>query len=82
MIQNSESLSHQDICDLAVKDAQNGGRGWANAILALPLKRISNVYLAMPPKERNSPILFEKHLLDETVSAILEGLAAPKYQRL
>jgi hypothetical protein len=82
MIQNSENLPHQDICDLALKDAENGGKGWANAILAMPLKHITSAYLSMHPKERNAPILFEKHLLDETVSAVLQGIAAPKYQRL
>lgn len=79
---NSESLSHQDLCDLALEDAQNGGKGRANAILALQMKLISNVYLAMSPKERHAPILFEKNLLDETVPAVLDGITIPKYQRL
>lgn len=79
---NSESLSHQDLCALALEDARNGGKGRANAILALQMKRISNVYLAMSPKERQVPILFEKNLLDETVPAVLDGISLPKYQRL
>src|SRR3990172_1141925 len=82
IMMNSESLSHQDLCELALKDAQNGGKGKANAILALPIKRISDVYLAMSPKERNAPILVEENRLDETVPAVLEGIAIPKYQRL
>jgi hypothetical protein len=82
MITNSESLSHQSLCELVLKDVQNGGKGRANAILALPLKHISDVYLAMPPTERNTSILFEKNRLDETVSTVLEGIAVPKYQRL
>jgi len=82
MITNSESLSHQELCALALEDARNGGKGRANAILALPLKRISDVYLAMPPKERNAPILFEKNRLDETIPAIFERITVPKYQRL
>lgn len=78
---NSESLSHQDLCDLALEDAQNGGKGRANAILALQMKFIRNIYLAMSPKERLGPILFEKNLLDETVPVVLDGIAIPKYQR-
>ena len=82
MITNSESLSHQELCALALEDARNGGKGRASAILTLPLKRISDVYLAMPPKERNAPILFEKNRLDETIPAIFERITVPKYQRL
>jgi len=82
MMTNSESFSYQDLCELALEDAQDGGKGRANAILALPMKLISDVYLAMLPKERNAPILFEKNRLDETVPAVLEGIAVPKYQRL
>ena len=79
---NSESLSHQDLCALALEDAQNGGKGRANAILALPMKGISDVYLTMSPKERNAPVLFEENRLDETVPAVLEGITLSKYQRL
>ena len=82
MLKNSESISHEDLCELALKDAQNGGKGRANAILTLPLKRITTVYLATPPKERNAPILFKENRLDETVSAVLDGIPVPKYQRI
>jgi len=82
LMENSEGLSHQDLCALALEDAQQGGKGRVNAILALPLKRISAVYLAMPPNERNAPILFEKNRLDEAVPAVLEDITVPKYQRL
>jgi len=82
MLKNSESISHEDLCELALQDAQNVGKGRANAILALPLKQITDRYLTMPPIERNAPILFEENRLDETVPAILESIAMPKYQRL
>lgn len=82
MVSNSESFSDQDLCELALEDAQNGGKGRANAILALPLKLISDVYLAMSPEKRNAPVLFEKNRLDETVPGVLEGITVPKYQRL
>jgi hypothetical protein len=82
MMMNSESLSHQDLCALALEDAQNGGKGRANAILALPMQAISAVYLAMSPNERNAPVLLGENRLDETVPAVLDGIAVTKYQRL
>ena len=82
MLKNSGSISHEELYELVLKDAQNGSKGRANAVLALPLKRITAVYLATPPKERNAPILFEENRLDETVPVVLEGITVPKYQRL
>ena len=82
MLTNSESISHRDLCALALEDAQNGGKGRANAILALPMKGITDHYLAMSPEKRNAPVLFEENRLDETVPAVLEGISVPKYQRL
>jgi hypothetical protein len=82
MLKNSERLSHERICELALEDARNGGKGRANAVLALPLKGITDAYLAISPKERNSPIFIEKNRFDETVPAVLEGITVLKYQRL
>jgi hypothetical protein len=82
MITNSESNSDRDLCELALVDAQNGGKGRANAVLALPLEQITDIYLAMSLEERNYPILFERHRLDEVVSTVLEGITTTKYQRL
>jgi hypothetical protein len=81
-MKNSESLSHERICKLALKDARNGGKGRANAMLVLPLKHLTENYLSLLPKKCNAPILYEKHRLEETVPAMLEGITAPKYQRL
>ena len=81
MITNSERLSDADLQELVRQDAQSGGKGRANAILAVPIKRISDYYLAMSPKERNLPVLFEKNRLAEIVPVVLEGIAIPKYQR-
>jgi hypothetical protein len=82
MMKNSESLSDQDLRELAWVDVQNGGMGRANAMLVLPLKRLTGFYLGMPPKARNVPVLLEKHCLDETVPAVLDDIAVPRYQRL
>lgn len=82
MMKNSEGISHQDLCERAVEDAQSGGKGRANAVLTLPLKRVKDFYLAKPPQERNTPAVFEQNKLEETVPMILEGITVPKYQKL
>lgn len=81
MLKNSENLSHKRMGELALEDARNGGKGRANAVFALSLRAITDTYLALSLKERNSPIFFEKNRLDETVSAVLEGIPVLKYQR-
>jgi hypothetical protein len=82
LITNSESLSHQTLCALALEDVKNNGKGRANAILALPLKHITDHYLSISPEKRNAPVLFDNNRLDETVSLVLEDIPVPKYQRL
>jgi hypothetical protein len=82
MLNNSKSLSHKRMCELALEDARNGGKGRANAVLVLPLKAITDTYLALSLKERNSPIFLEENRFDETVTAVLEGITVLKYQRL
>ena len=78
VIKNSESISHNNLCTLALDDFQNGGKGWANAALTLPLKNLSDHYLAMPPEERNTYFMFEKNRLDETISKVLDDIKVPK----
>ena len=82
MLNNSESHTDQDLSQLALVDLQNGGKGRTNAVLVLPLKQLTEKYSSIEPKERNRPILFEKHCLNETVPAILEDITVPKYQRM
>ncbi len=82
LLENSESLSHQDLCELVLTDAQNGGKGRSNAVLALGLKRVTDFFLARSPEESGASILLGENRLDETVSAVLEGIAMPKYQRV
>jgi hypothetical protein len=82
MMANSQSYSNQDLYELAVEDARNGGLGRVNAILTLPVRRISDLYLALSPEQRNAPLSFEEHRLDETVPAVLEGITVPKYRSL
>jgi hypothetical protein len=82
MLDRSAGLSHQRLCELAVADAKNGGRGMANGILTLPWLRLQRIYRAMSPAARNAPIMFEGNQLDTTVSAVLDDIAVPRYQRV
>ncbi|MEJ2559069.1 MAG: hypothetical protein P8186_23215 [Anaerolineae bacterium] len=82
MLANSEGYSDQDLQELALQDARRGGKGRANAILALPVALLTKAYLAMSPGERDAPVTVEGHYLDGNVPAVLEGITVPKFQRL
>jgi hypothetical protein len=82
MMTNSKSYSNQDLERRAFEDFQNGGKGWSNAVLTLPLNQVSSFYLATSLENRNQPVFFQWHNLDETVGAVLEEIPVPKYQRL
>lgn len=81
MIDNSARYTDQDLRQLALRDANDGGSGRANAILILPLRSLIDCYLAMPPEERGEPVMIDDHLLNGNVPAILEGVSVPKFQR-
>jgi hypothetical protein len=81
MLRRSDGLSQQSFSELAIADAQSGGRGKANAVLTLPWKRLQSVYRVMLPAERNVPIMFEENRLDSTVAAILDEIV-PRYQQV
>jgi hypothetical protein len=81
MLNNSKSDSDQDLYELALADFRHGGPGRANAVLILPFQNINAFYKAIPSEARNKPVSFQNHLLDETVTAILHDVAAPKYRR-
>ncbi|MBW6467164.1 MAG: hypothetical protein K0B06_11720 [Brevefilum sp.] len=82
LLDNSEGVSDQALCERALRDAGSGGKGRANAAFALPLGSITSFYVGLSPNERNQPVNFEGHQLDETVAAVLAGIRVPKYQRL
>lgn len=76
MLKNSEACSESDLQELARKSPD----GRASAILAIPLGQLTAFYASVPPDTRNTPLRFQSHLLDETVTAILEDVSAPKYE--
>lgn len=80
ILRHGNDLSHQRLCELAIADGQDGGKGKANSVLTLPWERLLSVYRAMVPAERNIPMVFEGNRLDSTVAAILEEIAVPRYQ--
>lgn len=84
MLANSERYSDQDLHEQALAGARvrNGRRGRANAVLALPLKLLTEAYLAMSPEARAAPVTFNNHQLDGNVPAVLESVAVPNYQNL
>ena len=79
---NSERVSNKYLSDLAIQDAQISGKGWVNAILTVPLKKIHAIYSALPPAEHNITQLFEEHRLDWTVAVVLDKITFTNYQRL
>lgn len=82
MIENSRRYSDLDLRQHALRDASEGGPGQANALLTLPLKKLTESYLALHPKERSLPVKIAGHLLDGNVPAVLTNVPVPKYQRV
>lgn len=82
MLGNSQRYSDQDLQELALQDARSGGKGRANAILALPVQLLTRAYRAMSPEERDFPITIEGHYLDGNIPAVLEEVLAPKLRRV
>jgi hypothetical protein len=80
LLMNSKSQSDKNLRELALEDARTGGKGWANAVLALSANELKAFYLATSPEDRDRPVLFQGHTLDETVAALLEDIPVPKYQ--
>lgn len=82
LLNSSQSILDDDLRELALADFHNGGNGWANGVLTLSWKGLADHYLSEIPEEHNKPFLYEKHLVDDSVSAILEGILVPKYQQV
>lgn len=77
MLASSETSSDQHLRELTRKSPT----GRANAVLTLPLQQITAFYEQTTLEERNNPVSFQSHLLDESVAAVLENVTVPKYRR-
>ncbi len=79
---NSQKYSDRDLGKLASRDARAGGKGWKNAFLVLPEKKLQQFFLSLSEEERNFPVLFEDTLMADNVPALLGNLTIPKYEKL
>jgi hypothetical protein len=70
----SSRIPSSALMPAARDDAANGGRGRANAALALPLAAVRAALLALPPSIRHLPFTVQDHNLDGSVSALFPEL--------
>jgi hypothetical protein len=82
LLENSRRYSDLDLQAMAAADAAHGGKGRANAILALSLEAITQAYHTLPLPQRASPLEFGGHLFDPSVIAVLENVDTSQYDRL
>jgi hypothetical protein len=71
ILANSRRYSDSDLQRMAWEDALQGGKGRANAVLALRMDDLENVYRLIPTDRRNGPVRVAEHQLDGNVYAIL-----------
>jgi hypothetical protein len=69
----------EELGRLAWEDARAGGRGRANATLALPLEPLVAAYRQIPVEQRGGPVRIGGRLLDGNVPAILPEVETSKY---
>lgn len=82
MLTVNELYSHQDLGARALQNFENYGKRRATTILTLPLDRVTESYLALPPEQRYRKMVIDDHQLDESVLAILMDVEVPQYERL
>ena len=77
ILANNRRYSEKDLQNMAWEDALQGGRGRANAILALGLDELKKAYWLIATDSRREPISIRGHQLDGNVLAILEKVNNP-----
>jgi hypothetical protein len=82
MLASSERYTEEELEALAQQHLQNGERGSAHSVLALPLQAITDAWLAYPPDLRYRNIRVDDHELDESVLAVLEDIQVSQYERV
>jgi hypothetical protein len=73
-ILQSSRTSDDDLRAAALRQAEQGGRGRANAALALDLEQVTSTYLALPTDRRDEPLTMRGHRLAGNVPAIVDGV--------
>jgi hypothetical protein len=81
MLDASKCHSDEELGILALRDLQNGGRGFKTSILTLPLQKVVDSWLALSPRMRYTPIRVDQHELDESLLAVLGDVNVPQYKR-
>jgi hypothetical protein len=82
LCQNLVYASRQVSDDMLGKHALGNGRGRANSVLALPLHRVREAFLALPLERRFNQIEADHHMLDKSVLVILDDIEVSQYLRL
>jgi hypothetical protein len=82
LCQNMIDTSQRFSDEMLGKRAVENGKGRENSILVLPLNRVREAFLALPPEKRFNKIVVDHHKLDESVLVVLEDIEAPQYLRL
>ncbi len=80
--QNLVGTSQQVSDEMLGKRALENGRGRANSVLALPLDRVREAFLALPPEKRFNITEVDRHKLDASVLVVLEDIEVSQYLRL
>ena len=81
MMRDSDTNTAPVLRERVKEDAGKGGKGRANAVLAVPLEKIKEIYCALPEAIRAEPLDYGGTLMDGNVVAILGGVPVPKYKR-
>src|SRR6266496_1091187 len=76
----SQLYTDEDLGALAQKNFEYGGR--VNTILALPLSKVKESFLALPLEGRYQKVVVDNHEGEESVLAILEDVDVPQYERM
>jgi hypothetical protein len=71
ILTNSQQYSDEDLKKIALNNVRQGGKGRANAVLALGLDELKDVYHSIPINRRKGPIQIKGHQLDGNVPVIL-----------
>jgi len=71
LLNNHKRYSDKDLEAMAGEDARLGGRGRANAILALRVDDLKEMYRSIPIERRHDPMRVGSHQLDGNVWAVL-----------
>ena len=82
LIESSTSRSNQDLGEEAEKDYQKGGRGRANAVLALDYENLVEVFNKLPKAPNHAITQVWGNDLESNVLALIDEVESNKYQDL